>query len=170
MTTIQFISDFLPNLLATFIGALVGIPIALMLDRRQESGRAQASNQKMLTLLRAELDQNAKQVENWQNSADRSRGTGVLAAVLKNELWRAFSDGGELSWLKDLEILSAISNAYYCIRTLSDLAEKHFNSIQFLTRGNSAALGNEILMLMADKAVDARNAIMDAINKIDAWS
>jgi len=118
-------------------------------------------------LLREELKHNADQVDIWQSSPDRSRTTGPLAAFLKDQLWRAFSDGGELSWVKDLDLLASISHSYYSIHAIHDLSEKHFNSIQFLAPGNSPALGLEMLVLIGKQAGDTRTSIGSTIQMID---
>ena len=36
---------------------------------------------------------------------------------LKFELWDAFSDGGELQWIQDLELLNAMTFAYYSLKS-----------------------------------------------------
>jgi hypothetical protein len=52
----QFTQDFIANALATFLGVLAGIPVALWLDRLQQRRHETASTTNILTLLRAELD------------------------------------------------------------------------------------------------------------------
>ncbi|MFN8402730.1 MAG: hypothetical protein U0V48_04140 [Anaerolineales bacterium] len=36
----------------------------------------------------------------------------------KYELWDSFSDGGELQWIQDLDLLNAMSFAYYSIKSI----------------------------------------------------
>jgi hypothetical protein len=39
-----------------------------------------------------------------------------LSLGLSNENWRAFSDGGELQWINDVELLSRLAVAYHSIQ------------------------------------------------------
>jgi hypothetical protein len=41
-----------------------------------------------------------------------------MAAYLKDEMWRAFSDGGELSWLRNLDMLGSLSDSYFNVRAI----------------------------------------------------
>ncbi len=57
----------------------------------------------------------------------------LLFATLKNEAWKAFSDGGELEWIKNPELLDHIAEAYYSIRSVMQLSEKGFDLLMFGT-------------------------------------
>ncbi len=46
---------------------------------------------------------------------------------LKNDLWEALSDGGELHWVDNLKLLDSITKAYYHIRRVIFLEEKYFD-------------------------------------------
>jgi hypothetical protein len=42
----------------------------------------------------------------------------IYLGGFKDELWNAFSDGGELEWIEDLQLLDVFSFAYHYIRRL----------------------------------------------------
>jgi len=160
----QFWLDFLANALATFLGAIVAVPLALWVDRRQSSHHERASVGKMLKLLRAELQHCDKQVETWQGPTDRGRTTGNLSASLKDELWRAFSDGGELSWLKDIDLLASLSESYYQVHSIRYLASRHFDSVLTPTE---PSLSRDLLVALGEKAIETRNSIRHTIGIVD---
>jgi hypothetical protein len=133
--------SFFANWAATVIGVIVGIPIALELNRREtiaDAKRSAESRQaderqrrsKILSLLRTELINNKEQLVNRQVGEGRPQRQ-VLLPGLKDELWHAFSDGGELQWIQDLDLLDAIATAYYRIRTIIYLEERFFEAAHF---------------------------------------
>lgn len=110
--------SFLGNWAATVIGVVVGIPIALELNRHEIAAEARRAaeaklleeNQrrsKILGLLRAELVQDRDQLKSCQPAGAASKRT-VLLPGLKDELWHAFSDGGELQWLQDPDLIDVL--------------------------------------------------------------
>ncbi len=120
--------DFLSNTLATFVGIIVGIPIAIFLGEYQERRSEQERKYKILRLIKNELLVNQDQLEKWKNSGDKQKDGLTLHALLKTESWRAFSDGGEIEWIKSLELLWIISEAYYSIRSVQTLSERYFET------------------------------------------
>ncbi len=152
-----FWESFLSNALATFLGAIVGVPIALWLSGYQNRRTEKEKRKKILSLLKTELEYDQGHVSDWLTAQSPRAQTGILAGLLKDELWRAFSDGGELQWIKDISILDELSSAYDLVRAIRYLAEKHFDSVQFLTRGNSPSLGEGLLL-------NLRNACESFVN------
>jgi hypothetical protein len=61
----------------------------------------------------------------FQKSQEKFREALTLSAVLRNESWKAFSDGGELEWVKDPKLLNDLSDAYYAIRSVMSLSDKY---------------------------------------------
>jgi hypothetical protein len=121
-----FRDSFLGDWLATITGALVGVPIALALSRwqqrneercQQASARAEADEHKskILVLVEEELRWNQTRLLKRAESSGESLDESALLEGVKDELWRALSDGGELQWIRDLESLDAISLAYHWI-------------------------------------------------------
>ena len=130
------------NLFATIIGVVVGIPIALEISRRQQAAEHARNTERMeqeelqrkhkvLSLLRSEL------LSNKSDLLDRSKDVAsggkreVLVNTLRDEMWAAFSDGGELHFVNNPELLALIAVAYYEIRTTIHLERQFMDAIHF---------------------------------------
>ena len=140
-----FWEQFWPQISATAVGVLIGFPItifatflgaglalvgALWINRKQERKQQQKEKQeekrrkdKILVSLKDELEDNLKGLKGWDES-DYEKGT--LSARLKTESWKAFSEGGELQWVKDPNLLFFLSEAYAAIKAIRDISEKYF--------------------------------------------
>jgi hypothetical protein len=141
-TDSQFLDNAMGNWFATVIGVMVGIPIALEINRRQQAAQEKkerevqgqeetAHKAKILKLVGKELEYNRAALLARQPNKDGETQRKVLVNRLKDELWNAFSDGGELQWIKDLELLDYVSTAYYHIRTIIYLEERYFEAVHF---------------------------------------
>ncbi len=130
------------NLFATMVGALIGILIALEINRQQEEtqdrkeaevreNEEQNRKSKILKLLKGELEYNRQLLSERQSSKGDEKTRNVSLPKLKDELWNAFSDGGELQWVKDLQLLDFIATAYYHIRTIIFLEDKYFEAVHY---------------------------------------
>jgi hypothetical protein len=139
------------NWAATMIGVILGIPIALEISRRQQAAESKQRETKILILLHNELQHNFLLFKKWvklleQDLAIKLATTGTFQAELagekpiasqlirvaqntpmKTELWKTFTEGGEIQWIKDLDILDKLSDAYYHIRELEELRENLLN-------------------------------------------
>ena len=93
-----FIQDFISSGLSTLLGAIVGVPIAIWIATHQEGQTAKRKNQKIITVLRRELIDNLEILSDFENSL---AGDGIATVVVRDETWKAFSDAGELHWIKD---------------------------------------------------------------------
>lgn len=122
-----FRDSFLGNLLATIIGIIAGIPIALWVSRLQQNEqekiekvfkqREEAEHTiKILSLVGKELEFDLTQLKKQKQGLSEYGERFLPIDGQKDELWNAFSDGGELQWIKDLHLLDIISIAYYDIR------------------------------------------------------
>ncbi len=122
-----FRDSFLGNLLATIIGIIAGIPIALWVSRSQQNEQEKIEKAfkeseeaehtiKILSLVGKELEFNLKQLKKQKQGLSEHGERFLPIDGQKDELWNAFSDGGELQWIKDLQLLDIISMAYYDIR------------------------------------------------------
>jgi len=100
----EFWQSFVSNALATCIGAGLGVLGALWLSRYQEKSSEKERKKKILRLLFNELLGNLTQLSAFQKSQIKYREALTLSALLRNESWRAFSDGGELEWIKDPQL------------------------------------------------------------------
>ena len=141
----DFWEQFWPQISATAVGVLIGFPItifatflgaglalvgALWINRKQENKQQQKEKQeekrrkdKILVSLKDELEDNLKGLKGWDES-DYEKGT--LSARLKTESWKAFSEGGELQWVEDPNILFFLSEAYAAIKAVQNISEKYF--------------------------------------------
>src|SRR5437870_2324682 len=113
------------NWFATMCGVIVGIPIALELNRWQQRAadrRAQEilkqetreRGSKVLRLLRTELTENLDLMKARRSDPGQKRV--VITERLKDDLWSAFSASGDLQWISNPDVLDALSTAYYQIR------------------------------------------------------
>lgn len=131
MFDIVFLKDLLSNLCATFVGAVLGIFTGLWLNnknqRKEEDSRAnnlvkeaKEREGKILQLITDELKWNTDILKKVQNSKsailffeDREYEN---LYQLKTELWNVFSDGGELQWIDDVNLLHSIAQTYDTLR------------------------------------------------------
>jgi len=114
--------DFWNNLVATLIGIAIGIPVGLFVNRRQteqeEEKRSRIEGEqrkkhvtKIISLLQSELSEGLRGLRRIR---DRSRiDTWIEFDPIKVELWQAFSDGGELQWIDDPDLLNTLAAAYH---------------------------------------------------------
>jgi len=111
-----FGQTFFSEVFATFIGAGFGVLTAIWLRNWFDRKTEKKKKKKILNLLRMELEHNKSEIYDKRGSLGNVAPIIELSSRLKEESWRAFSDGGELKWIKDLELLDTISRAYYTIR------------------------------------------------------
>jgi len=144
--SVEFWQSFVSNTLATFIGAGSGVLGALWLSRYQERSSEKERKKKILRLIQNELLGNVVQLSGFQKSEVKHREALTLSALLRNESWKAFSDGGELEWIKDPNLLDDLSEAYFAIRSVMNLSDKYCqvsmhetNPMSFWTGSNLAA-------------------------------
>ena len=129
----DFWVNFWSNLLSDLIvGAGIGFFLARWLnklqqkdtDKAEEERKAKESRmrkEKILRLLKKELETNDTYIN--QSIPISSRDSmkdfdtiNFLSLGLSNEHWKAFSDGGELQWINDVETLSKLATAYHSIQ------------------------------------------------------
>lgn len=158
--SLEFWQSFVSNALATFIGAGLGILGALWVNNYLEKKSEEERKKKILKQLFNELVVNLTHLSAFQESQTRYKEALILSALLRNESWKAFSDGGELEWIKDPSLLYKISDAYYYIRSATDLSDKYCqasmhetNPMSFWTSSNLATT-IEYVVPHAIKALD----------------
>ena len=123
-----FAQDYFSNLLATYTGVIIGIPVALWLSNYQERRIEKEMKKKILLALYEELMEDVGYLSKWKNDNIelRIKRTINLSALLKDDLWRAFSDGGELKWINDPNLLLDFSAGYSKIVSVKYLADKYY--------------------------------------------
>lgn len=121
---LSFWQDFLSNGLATLLGVIVGIPVALWISGYQERKIERERKEKILISLWEELRYDRLVLNEWKQRKDTSDLGEYLCSQLRTEAWRAFSDGGELEWVKDPILLNYLAQCYFCLRKVTFLSEK----------------------------------------------
>ena len=124
-----FWQAFVSNAAATLVGVVLGIPIALWISRHQAKTEEKERKKKILTLLYDELLADRDVLFGWHDSQDQKSEARILSAILRYESWKAFSDGGELGWIRDPGLLNTISEAYFMIRSVSQLSDRYFGML-----------------------------------------
>jgi len=127
----SFGESFLANLLATIVGVALGIPIAFWINRRVETATEKEKKTKILSSLRDELTRNHDLLIEWRKNEDSKWELTTLGIRMGYEIWNAFSDRGELEWIKDPALLGDLANTYGEIKRIKYLSDKYlsFNSM-----------------------------------------
>ena len=120
------------NWLATLLGIIAGVPIALAIERqkisREEQERAAEHRERAIKvsfLIRDELVYNSNRLAERLNNK-----VSLPLLPFKNDLWRALSDSGEIRWIDNPPILNKIASAYYYIGVVSAIEDKCYQAIR----------------------------------------
>lgn len=141
-TSATFVESTMGNLLATLVGVIVGIPIALSINRSQLATEEAANHAKqvaehkkrkdtILSLLRTELQQNLQDLHERMKEMQTSGKRAVFVNPLRDEVWGALSDGGEIKWIDDLDLLAHLAAAYHEIKNTIFLERKFLETLHF---------------------------------------
>ncbi len=156
----DFYSNFLSNLLATVIGIGFGLPIALWLDRifrsRNEKEKARESFErvkKILILLQSELKENQDSIDKFHEDVSN------YYHPVRVESWNAFSDGGELQWLNDPELLAVLSSTYATINHYHSIYDKYVQASLFPISIGSPELKKRIFNIVVKQQDVAKKQI-----------
>jgi hypothetical protein len=149
----QIWENFLPNFLATMLGAIVGIPIAIGINNQQEAKKERLQKEKIIPILREELLVNLTQLSSWQKSNSQKLETVYTSIFLEDSAWAAFSDSGELAFIKDVDILKKISHAYGTVRTVKQLSERYMELVHLSDQKERELLQTPVAYLIS-KGID----------------
>ncbi|HEY9152904.1 MAG TPA: hypothetical protein VIN60_08470 [Anaerolineales bacterium] len=116
MLTNFFDLTFFQSVIATTVGVILGIPAALFVNGLIEKSSERERKNKILQVIKKELLDNKLQIQRSRQSVEE-----FPLAELRFESWNAFSDGGELQWIKDPDLLGKLSETYANIRILANL-------------------------------------------------
>jgi hypothetical protein len=136
---INFFANFFSDLL---IGAGLGFFLAWWLnkiqqkeadiaEKKQLEDERQARKKRILELIYNELEANQKllrQVSHREGIEANLDECYIVAHKLKNELWLAFSDGGELEWINNVGLVDTLAQAYFSIKTVQYSGRSYFQS------------------------------------------
>ena len=137
-----FVESAMGNLFATILGILVSVPFALAINRHQQESALAISlsertheeavrKKKVLGLLSLEIQSNLEAIRNRRVPMDTGGKRMVDSQSLKSLIWTAFSDGGELHYVNNPEVLAALANAYENIRNCAMLEIKFLEAIHW---------------------------------------
>jgi hypothetical protein len=141
--------NFLPNFLATMLGAVVGIPIAIGINNQQETKNERLQKEKIIPILREELLVNLTQLSSWQKSNSQKLETVYTSIFLEDSAWSAFSDGGELAFIKDVDVIKKISHAYNTVRTVKQLSERYMELVHLSDQKERELLQTPVAYLIS---------------------
>lgn len=150
----RFLIDFTSNWLATLLGVIIGVPVALWVSRYQEKKTEEEKKRKILELLREEINVNWQIIKVWFKKPITGE-VFTLSLDIKVELWKSFSDGGELEWIKDTELYTDLSDAYYITLKIKNSADKYFQSTLNYSTTQGRIYGKHLESLIADEVEDA---------------
>ena len=137
-----FVESAMGNLFATILGVLVGLPIALQVSRYQQSAAQAAAvlektsevaarRRKVLRLLREELQKNIDGLTERIAPIAQGGKRLVFTHSLRNQLWVAFADGGELQYVDDPGLLATLADAYHEVAYCILLENKFFDATHY---------------------------------------
>jgi hypothetical protein len=164
-----FIQNFLSNLFATLIALIIGIPIALWLERKRAAKERSSKKeeesrrtQKILQLIGTELQEDRAAVSQLHANPIH------FHQPIKTELWDAFSDGGELQFINDPDLLASLSSAYSAIRHAKFLYDKYFDLYVFSVPKPDLSLRDPLfdeVLRVASECGRTINKVLEKVNE-----
>jgi len=113
--------DFFSNLFATLIGVLIGIPVALWVDRLTSSSHQRAQAKRILTAISDELTHNLGLLKQMRNELQKN----VIFYNLDLSAWLATTSRG-LESLRNYDLVRQVSSLYYEFQHLSRKVDVQF--------------------------------------------
>lgn len=146
---LNFWQDFVSNTVATLIGAGLGVLGALWLSNLRDKKTEHEKTVKVINLLWVEILQNKNYLSKWyypcQEGQPDDASTFDISISVQDEVWRSFSDGGELQWINDLDLLNSFANTYHDIGAIKQLSRRFY---ELVTKRGFGARGAEIASVM----------------------
>lgn len=167
-----FSQSLMSNMLATAVGVILGIPIALWanseLQRRAEQRQteidaAYASTQhdRILAVIDQELQGNLPALSELE-AGDVSR---IYFPVAR---WRAICASGELKWIDDLLVLDSVAQAYESLESINALAAHWLSATAARSITGETELSDVLTKLISDAAGDSIAKINAALPHVNA--
>lgn len=158
-------SDFAPNFasdfLATLIAVVIGIPVALWIAKYQDERETERQQAKILNRLREELLWNRRYIKSAEEHRQEIAADSFIGLRPKYENWKAISDGGELRWIKDVDLLVKVSDAYYALRHLEGVTK------DYASKNWGESIEKSILEVLKLTIAASINHLIIAIEEID---
>ncbi|MCJ7531546.1 MAG: hypothetical protein MUO64_11020 [Anaerolineales bacterium] len=162
----SFIQNFWSNWLSTLLGVIIGVPILIWVSGIQERKIEKERKEKILKSLYGELVYCKIELDRMVDREIIKLESGVLSSILRKEIWNAYSDGGELEWIKDVSLIAQIADSYYSIRAVSDLADRYYDSVQYATEESSVRRINEVFNTLVSSIEYSTGSVTKTINTI----
>lgn len=165
-----FFPDFVSNFIATLIGLIFGIPLGLEVDRRIEREKEKGKEREVLFLLVQEMQGNLINLEEWKRpSSERDfmeQVTNLIGGV-RDEFWRALSDGGEIGCIKDPNQLHSIADAYYSISAIRHYSNLYLESLGYSDDYSRRNMNSILMRNLIDSIDSGKKSIAGSLNYLD---
>jgi hypothetical protein len=169
---IQYWDGAVGNWLATLLGIVTGVPVALFLERRRVASETswkqrevQRVRRDMLTLLQGELADAAMRLKKRVELKDA-----VPFDPMKMSIWDVMRDSGNLTHISEPELLSSIADAYRIISVIADREKRIMQAIYgvTVTFSDGETAGTKLLRETSDFYLPASQSIERALISISA--
>lgn len=179
---IDFWQNAISNFLATFLGLVFGIPVALWINEIQQESISKVENQKLqdeaqqrkkriLESLRTELQANLDLFELYPGYDSFTEESFESLCFVVNSpifvVWKTFSDGGELQWIKDSNLLQEFHWAYYVVQQVKDSGQLFIESEFVHPRGGNKLVAKFLQKHFERNLHDAIRIIKKTLHKLD---
>jgi hypothetical protein len=116
--------------------------------------------EKILVLLEKELKDNKGFLKYWnhEKSVDQIE---LLYTLLRDEAWKAFSDGGELQWIKDPALLRTLAEAFSSIGKVIEISRMYYDQVFMAGK----VLEDAHREAIRERFIEAIDLAQDDINK-----
>ncbi len=157
----EFWLNFSADFLATVIGIIISVYVALELSVYQEKKTEKERKKKILDVLLTEIKENIVCLEIWkQDDFDFTKADSIAKGIiplhvsLYTESWEAFSSGGELQWVNDPVLLNILAVCYNRVSAIKYISNKYFDLV-FSGNMRASATFDYIVKTLRQKVNDA---------------
>lgn len=133
----SFYESVMSNLIATGLALIVGIPVALWIDRRikEQENLISIKNErqkeaKMLTLIKEELNFSLSSLFLKGKKGNKKT---LITQPLKSDLWDAMSSSSDIQCIEEPDLLNRIVSAYYALKIVKSIEEQAYRAIRGIT-------------------------------------
>ena len=179
---VDFWQNAVSNFIATFLGLLLGIPVVLWMNNLQQriiddneklksNEEARQRRKIILTALRKELNGAYDLLKDYPGYTITNESFDwlyfiALAPCL--EVWRSFSDGGELKWIDDVDLLTNLAWAYYAIEQVKESGQLFIDAAYIHPRRGGKVIIKHLHEHFERNISEAVTFIKVALDKLDA--
>ena len=167
---VQYWDGAIGNWVATLLGIVTGVPVALYLERRRQDSEAAAKDKELsqirsntLLLLQGELSDAVSRVVSRMSMSNS-----IPIDPMKMSIWSALRDSGNLNHISEPNLISAIADAYRSIGVIAD-RERHIMNVIYgvnVTFPDGENAATKLLRESANFYPPALDEINKALGKI----